>query len=155
MVSPQLMFGQTTRLSKKGNIANLLSCRAIHMDANRYPNPTKFQPERFLNHSLGAAAYANSSDIAGRDHFAYGNGKRICPGLHLAERSLFNMTARLLQTFDIKPALDATGAEIPVDTHAVTQGLLMAPLPYQARFIIRSDKMKHLLEMERSLVFQE
>jgi cytochrome P450 len=82
------------------------------MDLQLYPEPERFNPNRFLNHPLGAAVHLNSSNVTARDHFSYGSRKRICPGLHLAERSLFNMTARLLHTFDILPALDAQGTEI-------------------------------------------
>ncbi len=121
------------------------------MNPKRYP--ARFWPERFLDHNLSAATYANSTNVAARDHFGYGGGLRICPGLHLAERSLFNMTARLLQAFDIKPELDTQGAPIPVDVSAYTTGLLSAPEPYKARFSIRNEKIKALLERERNVVF--
>lgn len=105
-------------------------------------------PERFLSFPMSASAYANSPDVAKRDHFSYGGGKRICVGLHLAERSLFNFTARLLQTFQILPALDAQGNEIPVDVNAVNTALIMSPVKFPARFVVRSEKMAETLERE-------
>lgn len=33
-----------------------------------------------LGFDLGAAEYAASPDVFGRDHFGYGGGRRICPG---------------------------------------------------------------------------
>ena len=122
--------------------------RAIQMDPERYPNPTAFNPDRFLEFPLSASAYANSADVAARDHFSYGGGKRICVGLHLAERSLFTLTSRLLHVFDITPALDSKGEPIPVDVDDVRTGLIMAPNPFRARFVVRNKEMAALLERE-------
>lgn len=122
--------------------------RAMHMDPARYPDPNSFRPERFLSHPLSASAYANSPDTAARDHFSYGGGKRICVGLHLAERSLFVMTSRLLHAFDITPALDGEGHPVPVDVQGTRNGLIMSPNPFKARFVVRSAKVGELLERE-------
>ncbi|KAJ9633607.1 hypothetical protein H2204_006813 [Knufia peltigerae] len=121
---------------------------AMHMDSNRYPEPNQFRPERFLSHTLSAPAYANQPDVDARDHFSYGGGKRICVGIHLAERSLFTMTSRLLHAFDIEPALDANGKPIPVDAEGTRNGLIMSPNPFKARFVVRSEKLAELLEKE-------
>jgi cytochrome P450 len=118
------------------------------MDPNRYANPEVFAPERYLDHKLSASAYANSSDASARDHFAYGGGKRICVGIHLAERSLFSMTSRLLHAFNFKPALDAEGREIPVDVDDVVTALIMAPGEFPARFEVRSEAIAKLLDRE-------
>ncbi|KAJ5609579.1 hypothetical protein N7528_010146 [Penicillium herquei] len=121
---------------------------AIHMDEKRYADPQHFRPERFLNHHLGAAEYAASPNVAERDHFSYGGGRRICPGMHLAERSLFNMSARLLQTFNIKHALNENGNEIPIDTNAYRTTLILGPEPFKARFEVRNKEMEALLDRE-------
>ena len=120
----------------------------MHMDAARYPNPNSFEPERFLDHPLSASAYANSSNVDARDHFSYGGGKRICVGIHLAERSLFTLTSRILHAFDIEPALDEKGNFIPVDAERTKNGLIMTAVPYKARFIVRNPKIAALLERE-------
>lgn len=103
-----------------------------------------------MNHTLSASAYANSSDVAARDHFSYSSGKRICPGIHLAERSLFAMTSRLLHTFEIQPALDERGRPIMPDVNAITDQLIAAPKPYPARFKVRSEAIERLLKKEWS-----
>ncbi|KAK4946333.1 hypothetical protein LTR10_014531 [Elasticomyces elasticus] len=121
---------------------------AIHMDPVRYPDPTSFRPERFLCHKLSASAYANSSETGARDHFSYGGGKRMCVGLHLAERSLFVMTSRLLHAFDVRPALDSNGNPVPVDVEGTRTGLIMSPNHFRARFVVRSAKIKELLARE-------
>lgn len=120
----------------------------MHKDDERYWEPESFRPERFLNHPLSAAAYANSSNVNARDHFSYGGGKRICVGMHLAERSLFTMTSRLLHIFDVQQAIDTQGRPISVDPGNVRTGLIMAPEPFKARFVYRDDHMKELLQSE-------
>lgn len=118
------------------------------MDENRYPHPNEFQPERFINHTLSASAYANSSNADQRDHFAYGGGKRICVGLHLAERSLFNMVSRLLHAFEILPPVDDKGRTMKVDVDDMRTALIMSPNPFQARFKVRNDEIARSLDRE-------
>ncbi|KEF51211.1 uncharacterized protein A1O9_12714 [Exophiala aquamarina CBS 119918] len=133
----------------KGTVVRI-NTWAMHHDPERYPEPFRYNPDRFLDHKLSASAYANGSDVAARDHFSYGGGKRICVGMHLAERSLFTMASRLLQTFEIKPALDENGQEIPVDTSSsrFSSSLISVALPFQARFKVRNAAVEHLLEKE-------
>ncbi|KAJ4194430.1 hypothetical protein NW759_016525 [Fusarium solani] len=131
----------------KGSIVRI-NTWAMHMDPERYPDPENYRPERFLNHELPAATYAASNDVAARDHFSYGNGRRICLGIHVAERSLFLMCSRLLHTFDILPALDSDGKPIPVDTSKYFSGLISGPESYQARFVLRSKEAGALLDKD-------
>ncbi|KAM0420300.1 hypothetical protein ACHAPT_011961 [Fusarium lateritium] len=131
----------------KGSIVRI-NTWAMHMDPERYPDPENYRPERFLNHHLPAATYAASNDVAARDHFGYGNGRRICLGIHVAERSLFLMCSRLLHTFDVLPALDSNGEPIRVDTSRYYSGLISGPESFKARFVIRNKEMGDLLEEE-------
>ncbi|KAG9629931.1 hypothetical protein KCU69_g20808, partial [Aureobasidium melanogenum] len=54
----------------------------------------------------------NASDVRNRDHFAFGSGRRVCPGYHVAERSLAVAIMRLLWGFRIAPSPDA---KLPLD----------------------------------------
>ncbi|RKL26376.1 hypothetical protein BFJ72_g13772 [Fusarium proliferatum] len=124
----------------------------MHSNDERYANPEKFDPERFIDHTQSAAASANAVDTSGRDHFSYGGGKRICPGIHLAERSLFMMTSRMLQTFKFGRPLDpksGTPRELTVEDIGVSTSLIMTPgSDFDVSFEPRSEKIEQLLESE-------
>ena len=80
----------------------------------------QYEPMRYWNFSLSAAEAAAAADPNARDHYAYGGGRRICPGMHVAERSLFINIARLMWGFDLRLAKDEAGNEIPVDSSYTT-----------------------------------
>ncbi|KAF4439159.1 cytochrome P450 [Fusarium acutatum] len=125
----------------------------MHLDESRYPDPYEFNPERFVNYKLSAAAACNLPNPAERDHFAYGAGKRICPGLHLAERSLYNITSRLLQTFAFEQPRDPKTGElleiVTVDNVGTRSGLVMAPgRQFDVDFKLRDERIGTLLESE-------
>jgi hypothetical protein len=77
----------------------LTFCRAVFRDPSIYPEPDMFKPERFLN-----------SDGSLRDDpllsSAFGYGKRICPGRHFVDTTLFIYAASLLSVFRIENAQD-------------------------------------------------
>lgn len=79
---------------------------ALHQDSELYPEPKKFNPDRFKDDHLDANLSANQSDYRRRDHFSYGFGRRLCPGIHIAEQSLFIVISRLLWAFDIQAKPD-------------------------------------------------
>nr|WGZ60618.1 cytochrome P450 [Fusarium tricinctum] len=112
----------------------------IHMDPERFPNPRLFDPERYRGdlQSLGDAA-ANP-DASKRDQFTFGAGRRICPGIHVAERSLFLGMSRILWAFNIEPALDKEGNPILPDPDKLTQGFVCMPEEFPARITPRSKE---------------
>jgi len=75
----------------------------------------QYDPERYIHDDLTAGECAAHPDVSKRDHFSFGGGRRICPGLHLAERSIFVNLARLLWGFELALAKDRDGNVIPVD----------------------------------------
>ncbi|KAI1855449.1 hypothetical protein JX266_000314 [Neoarthrinium moseri] len=75
---------------------------------------------------------AVNPDVSQRDQFALGAGRRICPGIHVADRSLYLSISRLLWAFDFKRPLDSNGKDVVPDPTQVTQGFLASPPPFKA-----------------------
>jgi cytochrome P450 len=109
---------------------------AIHNDPKRHPNPRRFDPMRYINDNQTAAQAANNSDVSQRDHFVFGAGRRLCQGMHIAERSLFLAIARLMWAFDVQ----LVEGEPKPDADNLTEGMLVCPRPFAARIVPRSDE---------------
>jgi cytochrome P450 len=76
----------------------LVNVWAMGRDSSIWPNPTLFSPERFLEN--------NVIDFKGRDFelIPFGAGRRMCPGLPLANRMVHLMLASLVHHFNWKLA---------------------------------------------------
>jgi len=72
-----------------------------------YSDPEEFKPDRFLNKD---GSFRDDPAIA----LAFGVGKRICPGRHFVDATLFILTSSVLSVFDVTKAKDENGHEIPV-----------------------------------------
>jgi cytochrome P450 len=83
---------------------------AIHHNEKDFPDPDRFNPERFLKDSPDSRPFPNE-----RGYMTFGWGRRVCSGQGLAEQGTFITVARLLWAFNIQKALDDQGREIPVD----------------------------------------
>ncbi|KAK5451326.1 hypothetical protein LTS15_008090 [Exophiala xenobiotica] len=122
---------------------------ALH-HGDEFDDENDFRPERYLGHSKLANDYAGSPDWANRDHYGYGAGRRICPGMHFAERNMWRVTAKLLWAFEFAEPLDPkTGKVISLDPDAYNRGILQAPLPYDVRVTPRSPR--HVQTIEREI----
>jgi hypothetical protein len=66
-----------------------------------------------------------------RPHNTFGAGRRICPGWHVAEHTLFVTMARLLWAFDFRSNSDADGNVVPIDRDVMTPGLIVGPMPFE------------------------
>ncbi|KAG4992776.1 hypothetical protein JHK87_026233 [Glycine soja] len=79
------------------NAQILVNVWAMGRDPTIWENPTIFMPERFLKCEV---------DFKGHDFelIPYGAGKRICPGLPLAHRTMHLIVASLVHNFEWKLA---------------------------------------------------
>jgi cytochrome P450 len=120
----------------------------VHMDPVRHPDPRRFDPARYKNDHQTSMESANNADPSKRDHFLFGAGRRLCQGMHIAERSLFFAMARLLWAFNFEKARDADGVEIVPDASELTEGLLVQPKPFPAKIIPRDAEKAQQLRAE-------
>ncbi|GME35082.1 cytochrome p450 [Neofusicoccum parvum] len=110
--------------------AILLPIHAVHrLESNGYKSPFTYDPDRWIGETRNAANLTGLADYENRDN--YGAGRRICPGTHLAERSMWRMTAKILWAFDI----------IPIDVHPENyhEGIMHYPEPFKVEFRPRSE----------------
>jgi cytochrome P450 len=120
----------------------------INMDPHRAPNPRIFDPERYADDFLSLGESAAQNDASKRDQFTFGAGRRICPGIHVAERSLFIAISRILWAFDITPKIGADGKPILPDPEKLTQGFVCMPQPYECVITPRSEERARMVERE-------
>lgn len=128
-------------------VKKLIMNRAIHRDPSLFPNPDVFDPSRYLDKPLAAADYINTSDPDARDHFTYGAGRRVCPGVHVAERSLFINIVRVIWGFNINKAKGPDGRLIEPTT-AMVPGFLSIPEPFDCEFVPRSARHDKIIREE-------
>lgn len=112
----------------------------LNMDEQRFPRPREFLPERYLGDDQTSYEAATNGDASKRDHFVFGAGRRMCQGMHIADRSMFFAIARMLWAFNIEKAVDAEGREVTPDQDALTEGFLVQPKAFPAKITPRSEK---------------
>ncbi|KAF8897940.1 cytochrome P450 [Infundibulicybe gibba] len=108
---------------------------AITHDSDLYPDPSTFDPTRHLGENPQP------------DHLRYvfGYGRRVCPGAHFAELSLFLNIASILASFNISKAVDENGEEVKPSVGWTTGGT-MHPLPFKCCISPRSKDITTLLD---------
>jgi cytochrome P450 len=111
------------------------------MNPEIHDSPQEFNPARYLNKPLPAADYLNTGDPYDRNYFTYGAGRQVCPGIHVAEKSLYINIVRLqtLWGFDIRRSKGANGKLEDPDTTMV-RGFLSMPFKYRCHLSPRSAK---------------
>ena len=76
--------------------------------------------------------------------------RRICPGIHVAERELWLAISRLLWAFDIRSLPDEP---ISLEEYEGESG--RTPLPYRVSLIPRHDRVQALLEAEQEVTLMK
>ncbi|KAJ7044580.1 cytochrome P450 [Mycena alexandri] len=112
----------------------VLNLFTMHHNEERYPDPYAFNPDRYLGDDLSCAESAKLGDPMKRDHWAFGGGRRICPGLVVAERELFLAISRILWTFNVH-ALPTE--PISLEEYEGMSG--RTPMPFKVRFEPRHE----------------
>jgi len=84
--------------------------RAMLHDAENFPDPMKFNPERFLRKSTDQ--YLSPYEPLSA---AFGYGRRICPGRFMAEAQIWITVACILAVYCIAPGKDEHGNLVQVE----------------------------------------
>ncbi|KAH9044123.1 cytochrome P450-like protein, partial [Lactarius hengduanensis] len=108
-------------------------------DPTVYPEPDAFKPERFLN-----------QDGTLRDDpvlmSAFGYGKRICPGKHFADATLFIVVASVLSVFNVRRP-DPEGGSF---SYSYTGSIVSRPNPFPC-LVTPRDKISEELIFAESM----
>ncbi|KAG6873811.1 hypothetical protein C0992_008410, partial [Termitomyces sp. T32_za158] len=81
---------------------------AILHDPETFPNPSVFNPDRFIDPSRPEGRAPDFSPIDPLS-VTFGYGRRVCPGRYMAEAQLFMSIACMLAVFDISRGVDEMG----------------------------------------------
>lgn len=102
--------GSLMKLDVPAQATVLANIYGLHHDTAAFPDPWRFNPDRWLSSKPNEAWISSSSrcrvPCSALDHtranFAFGFGRRICPGSALASYSLSIATALLLMCFEFE-----------------------------------------------------
>lgn len=114
-------------------IANIWKC--LH-DPDVYPNPSDFDPTRHLSEN-GRSPQPDPRD------YCFGFGRRICPGLHLADTSIWITCATVLAAFNIENVVE-NGRVIDI-VPEYTSGTISHPKPFRCSIKPRSTRAEALI----------
>ncbi|OSD03114.1 cytochrome P450 [Trametes coccinea BRFM310] len=118
---------------------------AILHDEKMYPDPLAFSPERFERLQQDSMDADEKARLADPYNYAFGFGRRRCPGLHFADQSLFMAFASILACFDISPLTGADGKPLlpPLE---FAGGAFRHPKPFKCRVSPRRPGVEGLIE---------
>ncbi|KAJ4348840.1 uncharacterized protein N0V89_010218 [Didymosphaeria variabile] len=122
--------------------------QALHNNEAHFPNPRTFNPSRYAADFQSSSEAAHNADFSKRDQYTFGAGRRLCQGMHIAERSLFLAMSRLLWAFDFSMKKDEFGNDIVPDADALTDGVLVRPEAFPAVVTPRSEKKAEAVRAE-------
>ncbi|KAL0957853.1 hypothetical protein HGRIS_000037 [Hohenbuehelia grisea] len=120
----------------------VLNTYTMHHDPARHPDPFTFNPDRYINDSTLASESANLTNPYERDNWMFGVGRRICPGMWVAEREVFLAISRMLWAFTMK---EIPGEPIDLAEYDGLSG--RSPVPFRIRMVPRDDNVARVLEI--------
>ncbi|KAH7335760.1 cytochrome P450 [Rhizoctonia solani] len=116
---------------KKGTIV-IGNLWAMSRDEKQYPDPEKFNPDRFLDPKVPPLP-------------AFGWGRRICPGSHFGEASLFITITSLLAMFTFSKKRDSSGNYIEPVIEDAPNSLVLGLKPFEFEIAPRSEMHRQVI----------
>jgi len=123
----------------------LTRLRAIQYDPDRWKDPERYDPTRYLHDPYSTAEAMNLADPDARDHFGYGAGRRACPGIHVAQNSLFILLARTVWGFNVSKSVGPDGQVIEPETKS-EPGFVVSPMKFPCHLTPRSEKHARIID---------
>ncbi|CCM06720.1 uncharacterized protein FIBRA_09014 [Fibroporia radiculosa] len=123
----------------KGTVV-ILNTYSMHYDPSRHADPEKFNPERYVNDSTNNTESANLADPYERDHWMFGAGRRICPGMIVAEREIWLAISRMLWAFNM---IEIPGEPIDLKEYDGLSG--RSPVPFRIKLVPRDENVAKVL----------
>ncbi|KAH7905152.1 cytochrome P450 [Hygrophoropsis aurantiaca] len=107
----------------------------IARDPVAFPDPEKFDPQRWLDNDGNL-----QTDMR---FFTFGFGRRVCPGQHVANRSLFINLALILWSFRT-----AQNSRSPIDVDAFSDNVISHAASFETDLIPRMDekRLRNMIE---------
>ncbi|KAJ7282318.1 putative monooxygenase [Mycena rebaudengoi] len=143
-LNPAIPLGVPHALSKddvyqdmhlpKGSIVIPNVWHMLH-DPDVFPDPMKFNPERYKN---------LDSEMEKVTDLVFGFGRRLCPGKSFGEANVFAIAATVLATCDIRPTVDEKGQDIIPDVN-YSSGSISFPSRFDCNIKPRSHQVYELL----------
>lgn len=104
----------------------LVNIHSILQDCDK---PNEFIPERYIN----------NNKLPNPHTVIFGFGRRICPGRHFSEESLWLISAHMIATMDINKAIDENG-DVITPPLEFTTGFVSHPKPFKCSIRPRSEQ---------------
>ncbi|KAJ2966481.1 hypothetical protein NUW54_g13795 [Trametes sanguinea] len=121
-------------LLEKGSFV-MVNIWAILHDEKRYTDPFAFNPDRFMKDGV------LDPEVFDREEVAFGFGRRVCPGRHLAYETVWIMIASVLSCFDIRKPKTEDGQDMELREDFVSS-FVCEPKPFKCE--IRPRSRQHL-----------
>ena len=119
----------------------MLTCNgSLARDPKVYPDPDRFNPERYLDPSYPTYREPLTEFPTIRGYHGFGFGRRICPGQEVAEAELLIACAALVSVFRLEKKRRPNGQYVPIDDYNFTSTLITTAKPFEMEFIVRSEK---------------
>jgi len=118
----------------------IMNSYTMHHNAERYPDPFTFNPERYVDDPLTCVESINVADPMARDHWSFGAGRRVCPGTRYAEHEVYLAVARMLWAFKLEEIPDE-----PIDLNEYDGLSGRSPVPFRINLVPRDEKVAEVL----------
>ncbi|KAH8205741.1 hypothetical protein TruAng_000017 [Truncatella angustata] len=112
----------------------------IHRNEEEYERPNDFMPERFIDNAFGLRPKFKAEDLENsgrRVLYAFGSGRRQCPGEQFAFTSVLLAAAKIIWAYDISPPHG--GLDVSIDT-GFKDGTVTQPIHPEVLFRLRDGK---------------